>query len=130
MPQSALGAMLQFLRELRGLSIRELARLADIDHAYIYRLEIGDKESPSDEVQAKLIRALKSDRREADMLKYVVEHPTTQTGLVAHVLKDKSIPFDVFSSAASAVYRGAARPDYDKLIARVRRILDEEKDSG
>lgn len=130
MPQSALGTMLQFLREQRGLSIRELARLADIDHAYIYRLEVGDKESPSDEVQAKLMRALKSDRREADMLKYVVEHPTTQVGLVAHVLNDKTIPYDVFSAAAGATYRGAARPDYDKLIARVRRILDEEKDSG
>lgn len=126
MSQSALGTMLQFLREQRGLSIRELARLAGIDHAYVYRLEIGDKESPSDEVQAKLMRALKCDRREVDMLKYVVEHPTTQAGLIAYVLNDKAIPYDVFSSAASAAYRGAARPDYDKLIARVRRILDEE----
>lgn len=130
MPQPPLGTMLKFLREQRGLSIRELARLADIDHAYVYRLEIGDKESPSDEVQAKLIRALKTDRREADILKYVVEHPTTPAGLVAYVLNDKTIPYGVFSSAASAAYRGAARPDYDKLIARVRRILDEETDSG
>jgi len=130
MPQSALGAMLQFLRDRRGLSIRELARLAEIDHAYIYRLEVGDKESPSDDVQAKLIRALKGDRRDADILKYVVEHPTTPVGLVTHVLNDNTIRYDVFSSAAGAVYRGATRPDYDKLITRVRRILDEENDGG
>ena len=71
MPQTALGFLLQNLREERGLSFRELALLADIDHAYIYRLETGAKESPSDEVLSKLIRALKAAKREAEMLRYL-----------------------------------------------------------
>jgi transcriptional regulator with XRE-family HTH domain len=130
MAQTALGAMLQFLREQRGLSLRELARLAEIDHAYIYRLESGDKESPSDEALTKLIRALKADRRDADMLRYLAEHSRTDVGLVMHILKAPDVPFDVFAGAASAVFRGEARPDYEKLINRVRRIIQAEDGDG
>jgi len=46
MAQPALGLLLQHLREDRRLSLRELGQLAEIDHAYVYRLENGDKESP------------------------------------------------------------------------------------
>lgn len=130
MAQPALGLLLQKLREDRGLSLRELAQLADIDHAYIYRLETGDKESPSEEVLSKLIRALKAGKREADMLRYLAEHPETDAGLVAHALKDQTVSYEIFASAAAAAFRGAARPDYAKLIDRVRRILDAEKING
>src|SRR5205823_3947672 len=50
--QPAFGLLLESLREERGLSLRELGQLADIDHAYIYRLEAGDKESPSEDALA------------------------------------------------------------------------------
>jgi HTH-type transcriptional regulator, competence development regulator len=130
MAQPALGLLLQKLREDRGLSLRELAQLADIDHAYIYRLETGDKESPSEETLSKLIRALKAGKREADMLRYLAEHPETDAGLVAHVLNDPTVSFDIFISAAAAVFRGTARPDYAKLIERVRKILEAEKING
>lgn len=127
MPQTALGATLQLLREQRSLSLRELGRLSDIDHAYIYRLETGDKDSPSEEVLAKLVRALKADRRDADILKYAAEHARTDAGFVTHVLKDKSVSYEIFTSAAGAVFRGTARPDYATLIERVRKILDLEQ---
>jgi len=127
MPQTALGATLQFLREQRGLSLRELARLSDTDHAYIYRLETGDKESPSDEVLARLTRALKADKRDADILKFAAEHASTDAGFITHVLKDKGVSYEIFSSAAAAVFRGTTRPDYPTLIERVRKILDAEK---
>lgn len=130
MAQPALGFLLQRLREERGLSLRELGQLADIDHAYIYRLETGDKESPSEEVLAKLIRALKAGKREADMLRYLAQHTETDAALVAHVLKDPTVTYEIFASAASAAFRGTARPDYRKLIERVRKILDAEKING
>jgi HTH-type transcriptional regulator, competence development regulator len=130
MAQSALGYLLRVLREERGLSLRELAQLAGIDHAYIYRLESGDKESPSDEVLTKLIRALKAPRREADMLRYIAAHPETDAGLVAHVRQDPTVDYEVFAATASAAYRGTARPDYATRIARVRRILREEDGGG
>jgi HTH-type transcriptional regulator, competence development regulator len=130
MVEPALGFLLRGLREDRGLSLRELALLADIDHAYIYRLETGAKESPSNEVLTKLIRALKASKREADMLRYLTAHPETDVALVAHVLKDSTVTYEIFTSAAGAAFRGTARPDYPKLIARIRRILSEEGGRG
>jgi HTH-type transcriptional regulator, competence development regulator len=130
MAQPALGLLLQKLREERGLSLRELMQLAGIDHAYIYRLETGDKESPSEEVLSKLIRALKAGKREADMVRYLAEHPETDAGLVAHVLGDPAVSFDIFMSAAASVFRGTTRPDYAQLIQRVRKILAAENING
>ena len=130
MAQPGLGLLLQSLREERKLSLRELAQLSDVDHAYIYRLENGDKGSPSEDVLLKLIRALKVGRREADMLRYLARHTETDSTLVALVLKDPTISYEIFASAASAAFRGSARPDYAKLIERVRRILAEENGNG
>ncbi len=130
MAQTALGFLLQNLREERGLSLRELALLAGIDHAYIYRLETGAKESPSDEVLSKLIRSLKAPRREADMLRYLAAHAAADAGLVAHVRQDPSVTIDEFTSAAGMAHRGTGRPDYAARIDRVRRYLREEDGHG
>ena len=130
MSQPPLGSLLQKLREGRGLSLRDLALLAGIDHAYIYRLETGDKEAPSEEVLSKLIRALKPGKREAEMLRYVAGHTDTDAGLVAHVLEDATVSREVFAAAAGAGYRGNVRPDCPRLIERVRRILGEKASDG
>lgn len=126
MDESALGVLLRFLREERGLSLRELGQLADVDHAYIYRLETGAKESPSEDVLSKLIRALRAGKREASMLRFLAEHPATDVALVKLVLADKTVTYDIFAAAAGTAFRGAARPDYSKIIELVRRIMDEE----
>jgi transcriptional regulator with XRE-family HTH domain len=130
MAQPAFGFLLQRLREQRGLSLRELGQLGDIDHAYIYRLEAGDKESPSEEALAKLIRALKAGKREAEMLRYLAEHPQVDPALVGHAIADPTVSYEVFCSVAGVAYRGTGRPDYAKLVERVRRILQEENGNG
>jgi transcriptional regulator with XRE-family HTH domain len=130
MSQPALGVLLRSLREARGLSLRELAQLAGIDHAYVHRLETGDKESPSDEVLSKLIRASKAEKREAEMLRFVAKHRETDPGLVSLVLTDPTVSYEIFASVAGAAFRGTARPDYPKLIARVRRIIEAERGDG
>jgi HTH-type transcriptional regulator, competence development regulator len=129
MTESGLGFLLRHLREERGLSLRELAQLADVDHAYIYRLETGAKESPSEEVLLKLIRALKAGKRESEMLRYLAEHTETDAALVGYVVKDPTVTYEIFASAAGAAFRGT-RPDYQKMIERVRKIIDEENGSG
>ena len=53
------GAALKRFRDERTLSLRELATLSGVDHAYIHRLEAGDKVAPSDEILEKLSRGLK-----------------------------------------------------------------------
>jgi transcriptional regulator with XRE-family HTH domain len=126
MGQTALGLLLEHLREERGLKLRELAQLSDVDHAYIYRLESGDKESPSEEVLSKLIKPLRAGKREAEMLRYLAEHTETDPELMKHVITDKTITYEVFTGVAGMAFRGATRPDYPKLIERVRRILGEE----
>ena len=123
--ESALGFLLRVLREERGLRLREVGQLAEVDHAYIYRLETGAKESPSEEVLSRLIRALKAGKREALMLRFLAEHPGTDAALVKLVLADKAIAFDVFAAVAGIAFRGTARPDYAKQIELVRRIKDE-----
>jgi HTH-type transcriptional regulator, competence development regulator len=130
MAESALGLLIRKLREERGLSLREVGQLAGVDHAYIYRLETGDKESPSDDVMAKLVRSLKPGKRETAMLRYLRAHPETEPGFVAHVLADRTVTYEVFAAAAGVAHRGTTRPDYGTLIARVRRILEEDTDRG
>lgn len=129
MGESALGVLLQWLRNQRGLSLRELAQLSDVDHAYIYRLETGDKESPSAEVLAKLLRALKAGRRESDMLRYLADHASTDPELVRNAVADKTLTYDVFAMVAGAAHRGA-RPDYPRLIARARMLLEADDGIG
>ena len=123
--ESALGFLLRALREERGLRLREVGQLAEVDHAYIYRLETGAKESPSEEVLSRLIRALKAGKREARMLRFLAEHPGTDAALVKLVLADNAIGYNVFAAVAGIAFRGTARPDYAKQIELVCRIMDE-----
>jgi transcriptional regulator with XRE-family HTH domain len=129
MAESALGLLLQHLRGERGLSLRELAQLSGVDHAYIHRLETGAKEAPSDDILSKLIRALKAAKREADMLRYLADHTETDPELVSHVVAEKSVEYAVFAMVAGAAHRGA-RPDYPKLIARARALLADDDGVG
>ena len=108
----------------------ELGQLAQTDHAYIYRLEQGEKGAPSEDVLLRLIRALKGERREAEMLRFLAAHPETAQDLVVEVLKDPTVTYEVFAAAAGAAFRGTARPNYARLLARVRRILSEENGNG
>lgn len=130
MADAALGVLLRNLREKRQLSLRELGQLAGVDHAYIYRLETGDKEAPSPDTLQKLIKALKAEKRESDMLRYMAEHPDTSSMLVTLACEDQTISYQEFASAAGMAYRGTARPDYRKIVERIRRIIAEEESDG
>jgi transcriptional regulator with XRE-family HTH domain len=55
--KKALGDKLRTLRDSKGLSVRALAALADIDHSQIHRIEKGDI-SPSAITIQKLADAL------------------------------------------------------------------------
>jgi transcriptional regulator with XRE-family HTH domain len=73
--RNTLGAALSTLRARRLLSLRELGRLSGIDHAYLYRLETEHKSSPSAEVIAKLVKALKLDARDSKLVKRLALGP-------------------------------------------------------
>jgi transcriptional regulator with XRE-family HTH domain len=68
-----LGVYLRTKREEAGLSIRELARLARVDFAYLSRLEAGQREHPSAELLQRLAEVLEADASE--LLAYVGVKP-------------------------------------------------------
>jgi transcriptional regulator with XRE-family HTH domain len=125
MVASALGVLLRYLREERRFSLRELAQFAEVDHAYVYRLETGEKESPSEEVLSRLIKVLKPDARHLEMLRFLAGNPGVDPALTEYVMKEPTVTFDEFVPAATVRHRGNVRPDPKTLIERVRKFLKE-----
>ncbi|RFP59364.1 XRE family transcriptional regulator [Luteimonas weifangensis] len=121
-----MGEALRFCRERRELSLREAGLLADVDHAYIHRLETGQKESPSAEVLERLTRVLKPSDRDAEMLAYLLDHPCGDAALVRYVLENPSIPIETFEVAYGVRHRGATRPEPRVLIERAQRVIDAD----
>lgn len=126
MPQTGLGVALKTLRERRTLALREMGQLASVDHAYIHRLESGDKTSPSSDLLGKLIKVLKPSARDTEIVNWLVTHDDTDPLLVTFVLEDESIELEIFTAAAGVRHRGTTRPDPAVLIARTRRIFAED----
>ena len=122
MPESALGNWLKDLRNRRDLSLREVAERSSVDHAYIYRLETGAKEAPSDDVVSKLISALTPPKRDAEIFRFLVSHSNIDVKLIEFVRADPDISFDEFHMLTTVVNRGS-RPDYATSLARIRRFM-------
>lgn len=125
MAQTGLGVALRKLRERRTLSLREVGQLSNVDHAYVHRLETGEKTSPSEELVGKLLKVFKPSQREADIVKWLSDHSDADPDLVALALDDETVGIELFSAAAGIRHRGTVRPDPATLIARVRKALEE-----
>jgi transcriptional regulator with XRE-family HTH domain len=125
MAQTGLGVALRKLRERRTLSLREVSQLSNVDHAYVHRLETGEKTSPSEELVGKLLKVFKPSQREADIVKWLSDHSDADPDLVTFALDDETVGIELFSAAAGIRHRGTARPDPATLIARVRKALEE-----
>jgi len=128
MSQTGLGVALKTLRERRTLSLREIGQLSSVDHAYVHRLESGEKANPSPDLVEKLLRVLKPGERDAALVMWLVDHAEADARLVEFVLQDPSISIDIFSAAAGVRHRGNTRPDPATLIARIQRAFEDEDD--
>ena len=127
MVASAFGILLKRLRDDRDLSLREVGQLANVDHAYIYRLETGEKESPSDEVINQLVRVLKPSGRDAEMLRFLSTHPEADTKLTEYVARDPEIGFHIYASAAGMRFRGGRRPEPKEPLERGPKFIVQKK---
>ena len=125
MPTNGLGAALRRLRERRTLSVREVGKLSDIDHAYIHRLETGEKASPSLELVNRLLKVLKTGERETTIVRWLVDHPDAREDVIELAIDDETVDLTICSMAAAAVHRGTSRPDAATAIARARRALED-----
>jgi len=123
--QSALGALLRRLREERRLSLRELSQLSEVDHAYISRLETGEKESPSEDVVGKLIKVLKPSESVGRILRFLAQAPETDPMLVDLIWDDPTIDPELFQSAAGMRFRGNTRPDWKRVIQKIRKLRED-----
>jgi len=128
MSQTGLGVALKTLRERRTLSLREIGQLSSVDHAYVHRLESGEKKNPSVDLVKKLLKVLKPGERDAALVMWLVDHAQADPRLVEFVLNDPSISIDIFSAAAGVRHRGNTRPDPATLIARIQRAFEDEDD--
>lgn len=127
MAQTGLGIALRCLRERRTLSLREMSQLSSVNHAYVHRLETGEKTSPSQDLVGKLLKVLKPGERDADLVKWLVDHPEADPALVEFVLADPDISVDIFAAAAGVRHRGTTRPDPATLIARIKRAFEDDE---
>ena len=130
MPQKGLGIALKTLRDRRTLSLREVSQLSLVDHAYVHRLETGEKTHPSQELVKKLLKVLKPGARDAALVMWLVDHADADPSLVEFVLQDPTIGIDVFSAAAGVRHRGNARPDPATLIARIKRAFEDDDEDN
>ena len=59
------------------------------------------------------------------MVRYLADHAATDPELVRNAVADKTVTYEVFAMVAGAAHRGA-KPDYPKLIARARMLLEDD----
>lgn len=123
MSDTGLGVALRALRTRRTFSVRELGKLSDVDHAYIHRLETGEKTNPSADLIQKILKALKPNERDSNIVRWLMEHPDADPALVEFVLNDPTVELETFTVAAGTRHRGSGRPDPAVLIQRVQRAL-------
>lgn len=124
---SAFGAMLRRLREGRRLSLREMGQLCGLDHAYIHRLETGEKEAPSDDALTRLLRPLKATKRHEHILRFLVGRDVDLNLVDPSIVDDTNIALEHFESAAQMSFRGKrpANPEeWRKMIERIKLLED------
>lgn len=119
------GSALRYFREERSLSLRELSTLSGVDHAYIHRLESGDKSAPSPEVLDKLARGLKLTTHK----RRVLELLTTITGMENHLFElalDVPNRYELVKVAATMSFRGArptSKADWAEKLDQIDDLL-------
>ena len=130
MPQTGFGVALKTLRERNGMSLREIGQRSSTDHAYIHRLETGEKTNPSNNLVAKLLAVLRPSERDAGVVYWLMDHPEADINLVDYVLQDRDVSLEVFSAAAGMKHRNTVRPAPATLISRVMRAFEDDDEDG
>lgn len=117
------GAAMRRFRNERTLSLRELATLSDVDHAYIHRLESGDKAAPSREILDKLSRGLKLAPHKRQILELLCASGPIDGGLMDFALNNPS-RMNAVAVAATMSFRGV-RPSTESEWANKIEMIEE-----
>ena len=124
------GHTLRRFREARSLSLREFAKLCDVDHAYIHRLERDEKTAPSEQVVDSFVRTLKLTPRRAELLRMLVGKTVSFT-LVDVFLEDEERPLDLLEPAFQMSFRGKrpeTKDDWRQHVDRLASFFSEDSE--
>lgn len=119
------GTYIAELREKKGFSLRELEKKAgELSHVYIWRLEKGDRDAPSQETMDKLFKALELDAREQELGRLLIR--TEIPDELFQIARDQvDIPISDIEPVATMSFRGnrpTSRAGWLRLIDFVREI--------
>lgn len=123
------GYALKRFREERDLSLRELGKLCEIDHAYIHRLEKDEKTAPSDQVIDSFVRNLKLTPRRARLLRLLVGKSMNEQ-LIDVFIEDEERPLDLLEPSYQMSFRGKrpeSKDDWRRHIDRLAALFDDEE---
>lgn len=130
---TAFGIYLRRLRERRlpSLSLRQFGQLCRLDHAYIHRLETGEKEAPSEDTLSSLVRVLKPTKPEERILRFLVGRDIDLSLVDPSIVDDPTLTLEHFETVATMSFRGK-RPstpaEWRQKIERMK--LYDEDDNG
>ncbi len=100
------GRYIAELRDKKGLSLRGLEKKADdLNHVYIWRLERGEREAPSDTTIEKLTKALELTPRESEILSLLLRTELDDE-LYALMVERPDIPLEDIEPVATMSFRG------------------------
>lgn len=113
-------------RARRGLNFRELESAAEeLDHAYIWRLEKGDRSSPSSDTINKLAKALSLDERERQVFALLARSEIDDT-LYLIMMSRRDIDWEHLEPVATMSFRGqrpSSESDWLRMIERVQELF-------
>ncbi|MBT2374397.1 helix-turn-helix domain-containing protein [Pseudomonas fluorescens] len=118
-----LGEFIATVRERKELSFRDLEKRAgDLDHAYIWRLEKGDRAAPSEDVVMRLSQALELDERESEVFRLLAKPVTIENALYHLMLSRMDIPWEDFEDVATMSFRGERPNTEEAWLKRIELI--------
>ncbi|MDF1896685.1 helix-turn-helix domain-containing protein [Rahnella contaminans] len=118
-----LAAFIATMRERKQLSFRDLEKKSgDIDHAYIWRLEKGDRAAPSEDVILRLSHALELNERERNIFKLLSNSVNIENTLYSLMLSRLDIPWEDFEDVATMSFRGERPNTEEAWLKRIELI--------
>ncbi len=118
-----LACFIATMRERKNLSFRDLEKRAgNLDHAYIWRLEKGDRAAPSDDVVARLSHAFKLNDRESEIFRLLAKSVSIDDELYRLMLSRLDIPWEDFEDVAMMSFRGKRPNTEDAWLKRIELI--------
>lgn len=118
-----LAEFIATMRERKELSFRDLEKRAgDLDHAYIWRLEKGDRAAPSEDVVVRLSQALELEQREIEVFRLLAKSVTVENALYRLMTSRMDIPWEDFEDVATMSFRGERPNTEEAWLKRIELI--------